>query len=225
MPGGAAAARDAGPAPGEDGDRFEFRIFRRRLGAEARILAACAGAGPVEAGLDRYVVLPSPDLGLKVSGGALELKRRLRSRDRLELWHPQARLPLPMAAAEIEALLGLEARPGRKAVVLADASAVAAWFTRVQHRAVVAMRKRRRRYFVAGVRAEIGEIAWSGGRLETLAVEGPCPGKVAALVARLGLGHLPNTSYPRLLLDGRSGRADEPLVQPQPSTRPNGRTR
>lgn len=200
MPRGSAAAMDADPADG--GDRFEFRIFRRRLGAEARILAACAGAGPVEAGLDRYVVLPCPDLGLKVSGGALELKRRLRSLDGLELWHPQARLPLPVAAEEIEVLLGLAARPGRKAVVLADAEALAAWFTRVQHRPVMAMRKRRRRYFLAGVRGEIGEIAWRGGGRETLAVEGPCPGKVAALVARLGLAGVPNTSYPRLLVEG-----------------------
>lgn len=209
MPRGASAAvREPAPGQAGDGDRFEFRIFRRRLGTEARILAACAGAGPVEASLDHYVVLPCPDLGLKFSGRVVELKRRLRVLDGLELWHPQACLPLPVATADLGVLLGSQARPQPgKASVLADASALTAWFTRAQHRSVIAMRKRRQRYFLADVRAEIGEVLWSGGRLETLAVEGPCPGKVAALVARLGLGGVPNMSYPRLLLETPSVRA------------------
>ena len=57
---------------------------------------------------------------------------------------------------------------------------------------------------------------WSGGRLETLAVEGTQPGKVASLVARLGLAEAANTSYPRLLLEGaarlRGPRRSEPFA-------------
>jgi hypothetical protein len=194
---GAARAEAAG-----DGDRFEFRIFRRRLGAEARILAASAGAGPVEVGLDRYVVLPRPDVGLKLGGGAIELKRRVRTLAGLEQWHPEGALPLPAAADDLEALLGAVGLPPRPGAVLPDVAALAAWFARTQRLAVVAVRKRRRLYYRAGLRAEIGEIVWSGGRLETLAVEGTQPGKVASFVARLGLAEAANTSYPRLLLEG-----------------------
>ena len=201
-----------------DGDRFEFRIFRRRLGAEARILAASAGAGPVEVGLDRYVVLPRADFGLKLGGGAIELKRRVRTLAGLEQWHPEGALPLPAAADDLEALLGPVALPPpRQEVALPDVAALAAWFARTQRLAVVAVRKRRRLYYRAGLRAEIGEIVWSGGRLETLAVEGTQPGKVASFVARLGLAEAANASYPRLLLEGACAvegapRRGEPLA-------------
>ena len=157
----------------------------------------------MEFGLDRYVVLPRADFGLKLGGGAIELKRRVRTLAGLEQWHPEGALPLPAAADDLKALLDPVALPPpRQEVALPDAAALAAWFTRTQGLAVIALRKRRRLYYRAGLRAEVGAIGWSGGRLETLAVEGTQPGKVASLVARLGLAEAANTSYPRLLLEG-----------------------
>lgn len=204
MPGrsGVATPAESGPAETGGDARFEFRIFRRRLGPEARILAACAGAGSLDVSLDHYVVLPRADFGLKFGGGVIELKRRVRTLAGLEQWHPARTLPLPAQAAEFEALLRSLVLPlPRSVAAIADVAALAAWF-RAEGHTVVAFRKRRQRYLLADLRAEIGEVRWSGGRLETLAVEDLRPGKVATLGARLGLADAANTSYPRLLLDG-----------------------
>ena len=194
------ASAEAGGGAGH-GDRFEFRVFRPRLGAAACVLAAVAAAGKVEASVDRYIVVPGrADAGLKLRGGRVELKTLAALHGPLECWHPQAAVGLPATGRDLLPLfrqLDLAGPPAD--AVLADVDALAEWAQAEAGLAVVELRKRRRRYLLVGVEAEIGDLRWNGNRLETLAVESTEPDRVAALVARLGLGGAANTSYPSLL--------------------------
>ncbi len=198
-----------GPAAGDGGgDRFEFRIFRRRLGPEATVLAAIAGAGRLEVSCDRYVLVPGRmDVGLKIRGGRVELKRLRRIVAGLEQWHPEAGVGLPAAGRDLAPLLGAVDLPCPHAEqVFADGSELAHWLAHGRGVSDASLRKRRRFLLLADARAELGDILWNRARLGTLAVESVDADVVAALVTRLGLTGATNTSYPLLLSGGLSRR-------------------
>lgn len=184
-----------------DGARFEFRIFRPRLGPEAILLSAVAGAGQVDAGVHRYVLAPDRlAFGLKFRGGRAELKVLVGKTPLLEHWESRASVPLPASKRELAIVLRPLGLPcSRSTKVFPDVDAVARWLQLEHGLRLASIRKRRRFFLVPGARAELGEVQWAGIRLETLAVEGIDPVTVRALVARLGLSNATNTSYPRLI--------------------------
>ena len=191
----------------DSGDRFEFRVFRRQLGPEAVILAAIAGAGRLEFSVDRYVIVPGrADVGLKLRGGTLELKRLTRIVGGLEQWHPEATIALPAAGRDLAPLLlALDLPTPRAEQVFPDAGALADWLVEGRGVSVTTLRKRRQLFLLPEGRAELGRVSWDGPPLRTLAIESADANAVAALVARVGLTGAANTSYPRLLCEQEPG--------------------
>jgi len=195
------AAAQASASGRTDGDRYEFRIFGRRIGPEAAVLKAIGGGGRLDICLDCYVIVPDrADAGLKLRGGRAELKLCLGVEDGLERWHPEAAVPLPAYGGELESIFrGVYIEPPEGTRFFADTSALTRWLEAERGLRVVPLRMRRLPVLLPAARGEIGEIQFDGTRLQTLALEGTDPVSVAALVARLGLGGVENTSYPRLL--------------------------
>ena len=165
------------------------------------MLTAIAGVGPVDAGVDHYVLAPDMTVGLKLRSGRAELKKLVRTITGLEQWEPQAPIPFPATGRALEAFLRPLGPPyPNPDHIFPDVDAVARWIEAERGLPLTSLRKRRRAYLLVDARAELGEVRWKGTRLETLAVEGIHSDTVAALVARLGLANAANTSYPRLLL-------------------------
>jgi hypothetical protein len=200
----ASAARTRAPDSGEG--RYEFRIFRPHLDRLADVLDAIAGAGRFEASVDRYVLVPGRlDSSLKLRDGALELKTLSGSAGPLEQWNAPGRVALPASGRDLdEVLLRAGVSGPSPDSDFADAAELAEWFAGRPGIAVVAVRKRRRKYLLEAARAEIGEVAIGNRTLRTLALEGTRHEVVAALVLRLGLRAARNTSYPRLLHELRT---------------------
>jgi hypothetical protein len=194
--------------------RYEFRIFRRSLGSLPDQLGALAGADRFEASAEHYVLVAGvTGTSLKLRDGALELKTLRATRGRLERWEPMAAVDLPARGSALANLL----RPagiGRHPPEAGTAEDLRAWLSGVPGVAVVPVRKRRQKYVLEGVRAEITEVVARGRTIRSLALEGEDPRRLDALVAQLGLRDADNTSYPRQLgaLLKAGGEADPPAA-------------
>ena len=191
---------DSTPAP-----RWEFRIFGASLAAERAALAAVARPGDADPPRrDVYLAPPrGPEAMLKIRDAdrdaAFDLKTCEARRGGLELWRPAGKAAPPLPAEELRRRFldpaglaaALPAGPVGADAVRAACAALGA--------AIVPVRKRRRRFRLGEVRAEVARIDAAGAPRVTLALECPDADALRAALDRLGLDPARNESYLALI--------------------------
>jgi exopolyphosphatase/guanosine-5'-triphosphate,3'-diphosphate pyrophosphatase len=188
--------------------RWEWRTFGARFGGAED---AFQEAGSAEES-DELYLLSGAEANVKIRGGLLDVKvMRETNADGLERWEPVMKEGFPLAAGDVERMLGFL---GVTALTLTrDVYDEAQLRTEVidPTRGVrtVAVHKVRTRAKVGGCMAEIADVAAADRATRTIAVEGEDPVAVAAAIREVHLDGWRNTSYPHglaALLDGESAR-------------------
>jgi exopolyphosphatase / guanosine-5'-triphosphate,3'-diphosphate pyrophosphatase len=175
--------------------RWEWRTFGSRFGAAEPLLAAVP-ASSVEDSEELYLLSDSSDASVKVRGGLMDVKLRLKVDDQgLEQWMPVLKAPFPLAASDVEIVLAAlaidQAGPPR------DAADVGELVRAHPGVLAVAVHKRRRRSSVGGCMAELTDMETYAGATRTIAVESEDPERVSEAVRQLGLAARPVTCVPR----------------------------
>ena len=194
--------------------RWEWRTFGGDLGAAASRLQALEPTG-VQISDEVYLLSAARDANVKVRDALMDIKQLEEiNADGLEQWRPvlKAGFPLPTeTVAQVFDALGLPPpaldRPDYTLQQLA--AELVAPEPRLR---AVDVRKTRTRYRFAGCSSELTEVVVGGQTITTLAVESEDAAAVIAAVRELGLGAVPNQSYPRGLkaLIGMAGEAAAP---------------
>jgi exopolyphosphatase/guanosine-5'-triphosphate,3'-diphosphate pyrophosphatase len=152
--------------------RWEWRSFAPDFGDAGRTLAAEATA--VVESDEVYLLSAADDSLVKLRGGLLDIKRLQQVDDHgLEQWVPTLKAPISIAPAEI------------------DEVTTALGVVRVD------VHKTRHRSTIDGCLAELTEVRAGGASAWSIAIESEDPGRVLALLGRLGLADRPNTNYAR----------------------------
>jgi exopolyphosphatase/guanosine-5'-triphosphate,3'-diphosphate pyrophosphatase len=181
--------------------RWEWRTFGEAFGEAEERLAALEPTRVSESD-EQYVVSSHREASVKVRGGVLDVKRLDQvSDDGLEQWRPVAKAEFPIAAADVASLLselGVAApRLARDDYELEELVEVVGQSPDLL---AVPVHKRRAHYTVGGCAAEVTEVRTGALRTRTIAVEDEDPALVRATVGELGLGSLPNVSFPHGLM-------------------------
>jgi hypothetical protein len=196
--------RDGGPRE-DTAPRFEFRVFGGNLEASHHRLAELGEPGSLEMREDLYLVVRDrPDRGLKFRGsaGRLELKSLVRLEDGCELWRPADSAELPLSGRKISrrflepaGVPGLCADQDRY-----DRRDLLAALGPMEMVRQVPVRKRRRKFRLAGASGEWAEFAYPDATSEFgIALESPEIARLRELVPALGLAERKNVSLPRRL--------------------------
>ena len=181
--------------------RWEWRTFGERLVTAEGRLAAVAPE-QVQESDDLYLVARNgDDTAVKVRGGLVDVKRLVSTGESgLEQWVPVMKEPFPLPAASVGRVLSslhvrsiALARPDYALEELLELVRASGEIVPVE------VSKRRARYRIGGCMAEVTEARTDRGTAWTIAVESEDPARVVAAAAELGLGPLPNVSYPRWL--------------------------
>lgn len=179
--------------------RWEWRAF----GREFRDLDTRLPTGPrtETSSRDTYLLSADPAINVKIRGGEIDVKRRLRVDRGLEQWSPVLKAAFPIAAGTVRSLFdawSLTPPPLSRAAYTCDE-----WLVDVvaacPSLAVIDVDKRRRMFTVDGCTVEMAALTIGGEPLETVAVESPDPALVLQTVSRLGLAALDNENYVQAL--------------------------
>ena len=191
--------------------RWEWRTFGEHLVTAERRLAAVAPEQVHESD-DLYLVARhGDDTAVKVRDALVDVKRLVSTGESgLEQWVPVMKEPFPLSAACLGQVLSyLYVR----SVVLDRATytllELLDLVSATEEIVPVEVSKRRTRYRIHGCMAEVTEACTDRGTAWTVAVESEDPALVVAAAAELGLGSLPNLSYPawlRMLVGCREAR-------------------
>jgi exopolyphosphatase/guanosine-5'-triphosphate,3'-diphosphate pyrophosphatase len=188
--------------------RWEWRAFGARFG---RVEDAFDAAGAAQES-DEVYLLAAAEANVKIRAGLVDVKVvRETNADGLERWEPVMKEGFPLAAGDVERVLGFL---GVTAPNLArEAYDEAQLRTEVIDPAggvrAIAVHKVRTRSTVGGCMAEIADVATADRAIRTIAIEGEDPVAVAAAIRGVHLVGWRNTSYPRglaELLDGEPAR-------------------
>jgi exopolyphosphatase/guanosine-5'-triphosphate,3'-diphosphate pyrophosphatase len=144
-----------------------------------------------------YLVAGRDDVNVKVRGGLLDVKRRLRVERGLELWSPVLKAAFPIGAEVVAALFQqwrMPAPPLSRERYLLDQclDEVIARTTGVR---ILHVRKTRRQTRLDGCVVERASLDVDGRTLQTAAVESEHPDQVLQLARSLGLAAEDNVSY------------------------------
>lgn len=179
--------------------RWEWRTFSRSPEAERRF--AELEPERVQESVDLYLVSGAVEHTVKVRDELMDVKHLEGvAADGLEQWAPALKAGFPLAAADlarVRAALGLPDRPPTREQYSADEAV--AELEDGGDVVSVETRKRRVRYAVGGCMAELTDVDTGRGAARTIALESEDSTLVTAAVRELGLGGLPNVSYPRWL--------------------------
>jgi len=181
--------------------RWEWRTFGERfVSAEQRF--GELSPERVQESVDLYLVAASADHAVKVRDESMDVKHLERvDENGLEQWLPVMKAGFPLAVADLARLRAALGEPGREggdeAYSLEEALADLTGET--SDVVAVEVAKRRVRYTVGGCLAELTEVHTEHGPACSIAIESEDPARVVAAVRELGLGSLPNVSYPRWL--------------------------
>jgi exopolyphosphatase/guanosine-5'-triphosphate,3'-diphosphate pyrophosphatase len=181
--------------------RWEWRTFGERfVGAERRF--AELAPERVQESVDLYLVARGADNTVKVRGGLMDVKHLERvDESGLEQWVPVLKAAFPLSAEDfglVHGALGKAESPVAQPDYSLD-DALAELVGTSGDVVAVEVRKRRVRYSLGGCMAELTEAHSDRGSACTIAVESEELAQVVAAVRELGLGSLPNVSYPRWL--------------------------
>ena len=181
--------------------RWEWRAFGERfVVAEGPFSALIPDR--VQESVDLYLVSRDGDSTVKIRDGLMDVKRLERvDENGLEQWIPVMKAPFPLPADEVGRVLA-DLRMGAPPVERSE-YALGELLEELEDASddviVVEVRKRRVRYTLEGCMAELTEARTDIGMACTIAVESEDPAEVVSKVAELGLGSLPNVSYPSWL--------------------------
>jgi hypothetical protein len=175
--------------------RWEWRVFGERCpDVDARLAAARA---PATTSVETYIVGPRDDVNVKIRGGQLDIKRRLRLEDGLELWSPVAKETFPVDAAVIAAVFSCwrVAAPALRRERYTAAQLLDEVVARCRALRVARVGKTRWQASIAGGVVERAALDVEGQTVHTAAIESEHPGEVRDLARELGLAGHDNVSY------------------------------
>ncbi|HSF62721.1 MAG TPA: hypothetical protein VLA69_13570 [Gaiellaceae bacterium] len=182
--------------------RWEWRTFGDEFRVAEDRLAELSPSR-IDDSDELYVVSSRGKASIKIRGGRLDVKRLEQvSDDGLEQWRPVAKAEFPIAASEITSLLSaldvtvpaLRRHEYGLDELVDDVVRPSADLLSVP------VHKRRAHYTFGGCMAELTEVRTGQKATRTLAVESEDPARVRVAVEDLGLGSLPNVSFPRGLM-------------------------
>ena len=175
--------------------RWEWRTFGEQFGGAEERLGPLAPEGVVESD-EAYLLSAEGVDAVKVRDGLMDIKHlEAVDDDGLELWKPSLKSPLPIAAADAEAVLAalrVSAPLDRDRYDVDDLARAAAGAIRV-----VPVHKTRRHCTIGGCMAELTDLRSGDRWTRTIAIESDEPARVIAAVRELGLSSRPNLSVPR----------------------------
>lgn len=175
--------------------RWEYRCWPGKgdLGALAETLGL-HGETRREARRDIYILMPNhlSELVKLRDGLVLEWKHRQMNGSALQMWGYAYRQGFPLGAPPPEPLRDL---PNGSAGAFLKAARAR------RDLRVIDTRKERRLFDADGVRAEITQAAWNGGKHASLALEAPTFGALSDLLAKAPNLSLPNIHYGEHLLN------------------------
>ncbi|MEM9653993.1 MAG: hypothetical protein AAGA65_18010 [Actinomycetota bacterium] len=180
--------------------RFEYRVWGKHTRA-CRLLAKMADEETRERVDDCYLLVDDPSWNAKVRDDTLKVKELIAENRGFERWASSKHRSSDDAPSPFDELyeeLDLDRVRSKKPFNLSDA--VAALDPDLGVRAVF-VTKRRRRYQVGSLRAEVTnvKITDTGESLRTVAIEGDDLDELVALRKKLGLRDEPNTPVHRAI--------------------------
>jgi exopolyphosphatase / guanosine-5'-triphosphate,3'-diphosphate pyrophosphatase len=177
--------------------RWEWRTFGEQFGEAERRLDATGEERVIESD-ETYLLSAEAVDAVKVRNGLMDVKHLEQvDEDRLELWKPVMKTPLPISVADAAAVLTAL----RVSAPLHGDTYDLAELARAAGAAVhaVPVHKTRRHYTIGGCMAELTDLRAADRSTRTIAIESEEPARVIAAVRELGLGARPNVSVPRAL--------------------------
>jgi exopolyphosphatase / guanosine-5'-triphosphate,3'-diphosphate pyrophosphatase len=179
--------------------RWEWRAFGDAVADAARRLAAIEPEATEESD-EVYVLSDHGGDTVKVRDHKLDVKQLLEVDEHgLEKWTPALKVELPVPKADVaEALAGANASApelDRETYTLEQLRDEVVGPS--EDLITADVHKTRRRYTIDGAQAELTHVRADGRETETVAVESEDPAQVLAALRALGLGSVPNVSYPR----------------------------
>jgi exopolyphosphatase / guanosine-5'-triphosphate,3'-diphosphate pyrophosphatase len=177
--------------------RWEWRTFGEQFGGAEERLGPMDPEHVVDSD-ETYLLSAEGVDAVKVRDGLLDVKHLEQvDGNRLELWKPVMKSPLPVSAADARAVLAalrVSAPIDRDRYDLADLARAAG-----EAVSVVPVHKTRRHCTIGGCMAELTDLRAGNRSTRTIAIESDEPARVIAAVRELGLGSRPNVSVPRAL--------------------------
>lgn len=179
--------------------RYEFRIFRKVLGALEIKLQRYLPPDETASSAEIYLISPNTDENnVKIREGALEIKTLIQHWSGLEQWQPvlKADFPLPadLLANEFFPRLVVPA-PRLEREQYAFEEFLADLIQAEPDLYLVQVAKLRQKFRVEGCQAELSDITIEGQPWRTVALEGEDPQAVLRAQTTLGLAELENINY------------------------------
>jgi hypothetical protein len=184
-------------------DRYEFRCWGDDFSAQLAILERDWTPLGEDRSDETYLLGGSDRFSLKIRAGRFEVKEKLKTEGRLELWRPVAGIAFPLSMDELapwlEQAFGLTgaATQGEEEV---GETALPALLARHGAGQALPVEKHRKRYGLAGVLAEHVTVAAAGRRLQCMAAEGEEPTLLFTGLRLLHVEERQTLSYPARLL-------------------------
>jgi exopolyphosphatase/guanosine-5'-triphosphate,3'-diphosphate pyrophosphatase len=177
--------------------RWEWRTFGEQIGGAEEWLCSTEPERVVDTD-ETYALSADSVDAVKVRDGLMDVKHLEQvDADGLELWKPVMKSPLPISAADAEAVLAalrVPARLDRYTYNLADLVKAADGAVRV-----IPVHKTRRHFTIESCMAELTDLTAGDRSTRTIAIESEQPARVIAAVRQLGLASRPNMSVPKVL--------------------------
>jgi len=178
--------------------RWEWRTFGESFG-EADARYAALTPSDIQETDELYFLSSANDENVKVRFDLMDIKTLVEvNADGLEQWKPVMKAKFPLPAAEVKKVL--------EALGVPVPSVVRENYTLDQFVAelgepnglrAVKVHKKRVRYKINGCTSELTDVVADGQNTRTVALELEDAARVIATVREMGLGGLPNISYPR----------------------------
>ena len=178
--------------------RWEWRTFGESFG-EADDKYAALTPTDIQETDEQYFLSSANDENVKVRFDLMDIKTLVEvNADGLEQWKPVMKAKFPLPAAEVKKVL--------EALGVPVPSVVRENYTLDQFVAelgepnglrAVKVHKKRVRYKINGCTSELTDVVADGQNTRTVALELEDAARVIATVREMGLGGLPNISYPR----------------------------
>ena len=194
--------------------RWEWRTFGGDLAAAAARLQA-SGTTALQVSDEVYLLSALCDANVKIRAGLMDIKRLEQTNgDGLEQWRPVLKAEFPLPAETVAPVFEALGLPGPRLQRLdySPGQLTAELIGPEPRLRALAVHKRRKRFRMGGCGCELTEVRAEGCVVTTLAVESEDPAAVIAVVRDLGLGGLPNQSYPRGLKALIGMRGDAPTA-------------
>lgn len=182
--------------------RAEFRVFGRDVIETVQARLWDSGAvllGRRQMPAETYFLSSATiDANVKLRGGLLDIKLRVsETPEGYEIYQPRGKLELPLPQADLASVLAQLGVSVELAQESYPADAVIELARQHPELVPVTVEKERYGFTVDGVLCEYARVWFNGAEIQTACVESEDYAAMPAVIERLGLAGLPNTSYLR----------------------------